>query len=367
MTNSTDGPRPQSDYDALTEQEAVERIRVAREKLGDRLLILGHHYQQDSVIQFADLNGDSYALATKAAKVEGTEFIIFCGVHFMAESADILTPPGQIVILPDLAAGCTMADMANLEQVEQAWEEIHECTDEKVIPITYVNSSADLKNFVGRNGGSVCTSSNARAVIEWAFGQGSKILFFPDQHLGRNTCAAMGIPLDEMLVWEPDVEYGGNTKAQIAQSPVMLWDGYCSVHMGFSEAQAANWRKERPNIQIIVHPECRYEVVQAADYYGSTAHIIKMVSAAEPGSEWAVGTEINLVNRLQTQFPDRFVTSLSPYECLCSTMYRIRPQYLCWAMESLVDGHVVNQISVPDDVAEGARLSLARMIEITQG
>lgn len=353
------------EYVELSDEDAVERIKAVRAQLGTRLLLLGHHYQQDPVIQFADVRGDSYALATEAAKIVDAEYIIFCGVHFMAESADILTGPKQIVILPDMRAGCTMADMADLEQVEMAWDEIKECTDDTVIPVTYMNSAANLKNFVGRNGGAVCTSTNARKIIEWAFEQGQKLLFFPDQHLGRNTCAAMGIPLDEMLVWDPDEIYGGNEPSVVADSPVLLWKGHCSVHMGFAVGHIDYWRKQRPDINILVHPECTHEVVAASDLNGSTSYIIKQVEAGEPGSEWAIGTEIHLVNRLQAEHPDKFVTSLSPFQCLCATMYRIRPQYLLWVMDNLVEGRVVNQISVPDDVAEGAKLSLDRMIEIT--
>lgn len=353
-------------YKNLSDDEASARIKKVRAALGDRLLILGHHYQQEGVIQFADFRGDSYALATEAAKIVDAEYIIFCGVHFMAESADVLTPPDKIVILPDMRAGCTMADMADLEQVELAWEEIAECTDETVIPVTYMNSAANLKNFVGRNGGAVCTSTNARQVIEWAFEQGKKLLFFPDQHLGRNTCARMGIGLDEMLVWDPDELYGGNTKEAVEKSPVLLWKGHCSVHMGFNVGHIHYWREQRPNINIIVHPECRHEVVKESDFDGSTSYIIKKIEAAEPGTEWAIGTEIHLVNRLQAEHPELFVTSLSPFQCLCATMYRIRPQYLLWAMDNLLIDRVVNHIKVPEDVAEGARLSLDRMIEITK-
>ncbi len=365
-----------AEYLALDEEAAVARITAARAALGERLLILGHHYQQDGVIQFADITGDSYALSLKAANITEADYIIFCGVHFMAESADILTPPDKVVILPDMRAGCTMADMADLEQVELAWEEIGECTDETVVPVTYINSAANLKNFVGRNGGAVCTSTNARQIIEWAFEQGAssdpelgegstKLLFFPDQHLGRNTCAAMGVPLDEMIVWDPEKLYGGHDPETVQRARVLLWKGHCSVHMGFNPGHITYWREQRPNINVLVHPECTYEVVSAADEYGSTGHIIKTVEAAPAGSEWAIGTEIHLVNRLKDDHPDKFITSLSPFQCLCATMYRIRPQYLLWVMENLLDGRVVNQVKVPDDVAEGARLSLARMIDIT--
>jgi quinolinate synthase len=349
----------------LDEDEAVARVRALRAQMGERLLILGHHYQQDAVVQFADLRGDSYGLATKAAAIKDAKYIIFCGVHFMAESADILTPPDKVVILPDMRAGCTMADMADLEQVEMAWDEIAECTDETVIPVTYINSAANLKNFVGRKGGAICTSSNAAKIIDWAFQQGTKLFFFPDQHLGRNTCAQMGMSLDEMIVWDPDEIYGGHDPDEVARAKVLLWQGHCSVHMGFTTAHIAYWRKQRPDINIIVHPECTHEVVKAADFSGSTAYIIKTVSEAKPGTEWAIGTEIHLVNRLQAELPDRFVTSVSPFQCLCATMYRIRPQYLLWVLENLVEGRIVNQVKVPDDIAEGARVALQRMLDIT--
>jgi quinolinate synthase len=352
-------------YLAIGEEEAMCRIREIKDELGEKLLILGHHYQQDSVIQFADISGDSYGLATRAAQIDRAEYIVFCGVHFMAESADILTPPDKVVILPDMRAGCTMADMADLEQVEIAWEEISACTQDRVIPVTYINSAASLKDFVGRNGGAVCTSTNARRIIEWAFLEGKKLFFFPDEHLGRNTCAQMGVSLDKMIVWNPDQLNGGHHSEEVDDATVLLWQGHCSVHMGFTPQQVDHWRKQRPKIKIIVHPECTYDVVRASDYSGSTAYIIDEIRAAEPGSEWAIGTEIHLVNRLKEEMPDRFITSLSPFQCLCATMYRIRPQYLLWILENLVEGRIVNQVSVAGDIAEGARIALSRMIEIT--
>jgi quinolinate synthase len=328
------------------------------------LIILGHHYQVDDVLRFADATGDSYALAKAAAATNQAEFVVFAGVHFMAESADILTGPGQKVILPDMRAGCTMADMANLADVELAWDELSSCTSDRVVPITYINSAANLKDFVGRNGGAVCTSSNAAKLVTWALSRGGKLLFFPDQHLGRNTCYDLGIPLDEMLVWDPSMPFGGNEPAAVARARVLLWKGHCSVHQGFSVEQIAHWRRERPGIRIIVHPECSWEVVRAADLSGSTNFILETIRAGAPGSAWAVGTEINLVHRLKEQFDDRFITSLSPFQCLCATMYRIRPAYLLWVLDELAAGRVVNQVSVPASVAEGARISLAKMIEV---
>lgn len=353
-------------YVAMPEATVLEAIAARKAYFGDRLLILGHHYQADDVLGFADLRGDSYKLAVDAAAVNTAETIIFLGVHFMAESADILTTPRQTVILPDLRAGCTMADMADVEDVLLAWEEIAEATPKRVIPITYINSAASLKAFVGREGGAVCTSSNAARVVQWAFSQGEKLLFFPDQHLGRNTCWDLGIPLDQMLVWDPALPFGGHTPEAIDAAPVLLWKGHCSVHQGFRLEHVHYWRQERPDIRIMVHPECSWEVVQAADASGSTAAILKAVRDAEPGSAWAIGTEIHLVNRLRESFPDRFVTSLSPYQCLCATMYRIRPAYLLWMLDLLAKGETPHAIRVPEHVAEPARLSLQRMLDITQ-
>jgi quinolinate synthase len=358
-------PAPGRVYADLAEAEVLERIASRRSELGNRLMILGHHYQVDDVIRFADRTGDSYALAKAAAAERDAEFVIFAGVHFMAESADILTGQGQQVILPDLRAGCTMADMANLDDVELAWDEMAACTADTIVPITYINSAANLKDFVGRRGGAVCTSSNAAKVVSWAFSQGQKLLFFPDQHLGRNTCFALGVPLDEMIVWDPALPNGGHDAETVARARVLLWKGHCSVHMGFSVGQIDHWRAERPDIRIIVHPECTFEVVQAADEAGSTNFIIETIRNSPPGTAWAVGTEINLVHRLRAMMPDRFIASLSPFQCLCATMYRIRPNYLLWVLDELAEGRVVNVVKVPERIAEGARLSLQRMIEIT--
>ena len=358
-------PTPGKAYAELADDEVLARIAERRREFGSRLMILGHHYQVDDVIRFADRTGDSYALAKAAAAETTAEFVIFAGVHFMAESADILTGPGQQVILPDLRAGCTMADMANLDDVELAWDEMAACTTDTIVPITYINSAANLKDFVGRRGGAVCTSSNAAKVVSWAFSQGQKLLFFPDQHLGRNTCFALGVPLDEMIVWDPALPNGGHEPETVARARVLLWKGHCSVHMGFSVGQIAHWRAERPDIRIIVHPECTFEVVQAADEAGSTHFIIETIRNSPPGTAWAVGTEINLVHRLRALMPDRFIASLSPFQCLCATMYRIRPNYLLWVLDELAEGRVVNVVKVPERIAEGARLSLQRMIEIT--
>ena len=358
-------PSPGKAYADLPEAEVLERLAARKAEFGRRLIILGHHYQVDDVIRFADRTGDSYALAKAAAAEKDAEFVVFAGVHFMAESADILTGPQQQVILPDMRAGCTMADMANLDDVELAWDEMMSCTSAVIVPITYINSAANLKDFVGRRGGAVCTSSNAAKVVEWAFRKGEKLLFFPDQHLGRNTCYDLGIPLEQMIVWDPALPFGGHDAATIASARVLLWKGHCSVHQGFSVEQIAHWRAERPDIRIIVHPECTFEVVQAADCAGSTNFIIDTIRNSEPGSAWAVGTEINLVHRLREQMPDRFIASLSPFQCLCATMYRIRPNYLLWVLDELAAGRVVNVVKVPERIAEGAKLALARMIEIT--
>mgnify|MGYP002620533315 FL=1 len=354
-------------YTSLPEEELLRRIAARKVALGDRLLILGHHYQADEVLRFADFRGDSYKLACDAAKVDRASWIIFLGVHFMAESADILTSPDQAVLLPDLRAGCTMADMADRDDVLLAWDEISNCSDEVVVPITYINSAASLKDFVGRHGGAVCTSSNARKVVSWAFERGRKLLFFPDQHLGRNVCYELGIPLEDMLVWDPAERLGGHSEAEVAKAKVLLWKGHCSVHQGFRVEHIDYWRRERPDITVMVHPECSWEVVQRADRSGSTAAILDAVASAAPGSAWAIGTEIHLVKRLQTQYPDRFVTSLSPFQCLCATMYRIRPSYLLWMLDGLAEGVVRHQVAVPPSVAEGARVALQRMIDITSG
>ncbi|MFH7327158.1 quinolinate synthase NadA [Desulfurivibrio sp. C05AmB] len=341
------------------------RILARKAELADRLLILCHHYQQEAVFRHADASGDSLKLARIAAESHDAEFIVFCGVHFMAESADILTSERQQVLLPDLRAGCTMADMVTRPQVEWAWQELAGQIDaERVVPVTYVNSSAAIKALVGEKGGSVCTSSNAEKVLQWALARGERAFFFPDEHLGRNSAAAIGLPADQVLVWRRDQPLGGNTPEQIRRAKVLLWDGYCSVHMMFQAEHVEAWRRRDPAVRIIVHPECRYEVVSRADQYGSTEAIIKAVSESPPGSKWAVGTEINLVRRLQDRHPDKEIHSLSPFQCLCATMYRIKPAYLLWVLDNLAAGRVVNRITVPADIAAAARLALDRMLTI---
>jgi quinolinate synthase len=349
------------------EQEAIERIHAARALLGDEVVILGHHYQRDEVVQFADFQGDSYQLAKEGAQVNA-RYIVFAGVHFMAESADILARPDQVVILPNMRAGCSMADMASLQQVLLAWGELGDALGDdpanQIMPITYMNSAANLKALVGQHGGTVCTSSNAEGALNWAFAQREKVFFFPDQHLGRNTGKQMGIPLEQMVLWNPFKPNGGLTDAQIRQAKIILWQGHCSVHQQFRPPHIDYWRKEHPDINIIVHPECMMEVVDKADYVGSTAKIISTIEAAPAGSKWAIGTEMHLVKRLQASQPDKLVTLLSPFACLCSTMYRISPLDLANVLESLVDGRVINQISVPDDIKRDAKLALDRMLSI---
>jgi quinolinate synthase len=353
----------------LIEQEeaAVERIKQARAILGDDVVILGHHYQRDEVVQFADFRGDSYQLSQEGAQVKA-KYIVFAGVHFMAESADILGRDDQVVILPNMKAGCSMADMANLEQVLTAWAELEDVLmddpENHIMPITYMNSAANLKAFVGEHGGTVCTSSNAEGALNWAFAQREKVFFFPDQHLGRNTGKAMDIPLDQMVLWNPFEPYGGLTDEQILNAKIILWQGHCSVHQQFRPEHVDMWRKHHPDINIIVHPECMMEVVDMADYVGSTSYIIKKVEAAEPGTKWAVGTEVHMVNRLKNENPDKFVSLLSPFSCLCSTMYRISPLDLANVLETLVDGKIINQIVVPDAVKHNAKLALDRMLSI---
>jgi len=352
-------------YRVMPQEELIERCWSAKRRLGQELLILGHHYQQDEVIQFADLRGDSYKLSSEAAKWAECRYIVFCGVHFMAETADILTPPEVVVILPDLAAGCSMADMADLDSVESCWEQLGEVIDlNDILPITYINSSADLKAFCGKLGGLVCTSSNARAALAWGFARRSKILFFPDQHLGRNTARRMGISLDEMCVWDPELPYGGNEPAQLQRCRLILWKGHCSVHQMFKPQHVAWFRKQYPDIKILVHPECMMEVVDQADLVGSTEFIIKTIREAPPGSRWAIGTELHLVNRLKKEHPDKEIHFLSNMVCMCATMYRIDLPHLCWALENLVAGRIVNQIIVREPTRTWARLALERMLEI---
>src|SRR5215468_584343 len=341
-----------------------ERIAAAKAKLGKDVVILGHHYQRDEVVKFADFRGDSLKLSQQAAEVEG-RFIVFCGVHFMAESADILRRDRQIVILPDLSAGCSMADMADIGQVETCWRELGGVLDTtQIIPVTYMNSTAAIKSFTGEHGGSVCTSSNAAAVMKWAFARGEKVLFLPDEHLGRNTGFRMGIPLDEMIVWDPYQDLGGNTEEGIRKARVILWKGYCSVHQRFTPEHVAKVRRENPGIRVIAHPECRFAVAQAADEIGSTEGIIRAVKASPPGTKWAVGTEIHLVNRLSKELEDHKVISLDSSVCVCTTMFRITPLHLLWALENLAEGRVVNQISVDNRARKYARAALDRMLAL---
>ncbi len=355
-------------YLKLSGDELRERIRAARAELGDRLVILGHHYQRDDIIEFADFRGDSFKLAQQAADNSEADYIIFCGVHFMAESADILTTPEQSVILPNLAAGCSMADMAQPEDVYDAWDDLSEVVDtDRVIPITYMNSAASLKAFVGKNGGAVCTSSNATAVLEWAFEQGDQVLFFPDQHLGRNTGKRLGIdPRTQTAVWSPRKALGGLTEQRVTDSKILLWQGHCSVHIRFRIDQIERARQEHPGVRVVVHPECTEPVVAAADADGSTEFIINYVRNGPPGV-YAVGTEINLVHRLNEEVAHEGKTAfcLDPVICPCATMYRIHPAYLAWVTESLVEGRVVNPITMDDETRKWARVALDRMLAIT--
>jgi quinolinate synthase len=357
-------PLPEQ-YLGLSDAEMARRIAAARAKLGNRLVILGHHYQRDEVIKFADYTGDSFRLASQIASRPEADYIVFCGVHFMAESADVLGAPHQQVILPDLAAGCSMADMAEPDQLETCWEELTQMGVRGVVPVTYINSAASIKAFVGERGGTVCTSSNAAATLEWAFERGEKVLFLPDQHLGRNTAYKMGIPLDEMVVWDPNEIFGAVDPDALKRAKMILWKGHCSVHVRFSAAQIATVRKQHPGIRVIVHPEVPWDVVQAADDSGSTEYIIKQVKSSPAGSAWAIGTEVHLVNRLaQEVAPDRTVVSLDQFGCLCSTMFRVSPNHLLWILEELVAGRVHNRIVVPDDQKRWTRVALDRMLSI---
>src|SRR3954451_23787206 len=354
-------------YTNTSPDDRAARIGAAKAALGSRLFILGHHYQRDEVMAWADARGDSFGLSRKAADNSGAEYIVFCGVHFMAESADILTAEHQQVVLPDLNAGCSMADMADLDTVEEAWESLEGIVDvDRLVPITYMNSSAALKAFVGRHGGAVCTSSNARAVITWALERGDKLLFFPDQHLGRNTAYQLGFGAADMRVWNPRLDLGGLDDVDIKDATFLLWKGHCSVHQRFTVDHIRAFRAEHPQGQVVVHPECSHEVVEQADQVGSTDFIIKAVDAAGPGSVIGVATEIHLVQRLVHENPDRTVVSLDPLICPCSTMFRIDAPHLCWVLESLVAGTVVNRITVDADTAEWARVSLQRMLDITE-
>ena len=353
-------------YLGLSDEELDLRIAAARAALGSRLLILGHHYQRDEVIKFADVTGDSFRLSQHCASRPEADYIVFCGVHFMAESADVLSAPGQQVILPDLAAGCSMADMAAIDQLETAWQELDRMGIDAVVPVTYINSSAAIKAFVGERGGIVCTSSNAAATLRWAWERGRHILFLPDQHLGRNTAYKMGVPLDEMVVWDPDEIDGGLEPSEAAAARMILWKGHCSVHTRFTAAQIAMVREQHPGIRVIVHPEVPWDVVQAADDSGSTEYILRQVRQSAPGAVWAVGTEVHLVNRLANEVaPEKTVISLDQLGCLCSTMFRVSPNHLLWVLEGLLDGQVYNRIVVPDEQKHWVRVALGRMLECT--
>jgi quinolinate synthase len=353
-------------YLDASDEELASWIEAAKASLGDRVFILGHHYQRDEVMRWADARGDSYRLSVLAQQRPQAEFIVFCGVHFMAESADILTADHQAVILPDLNAGCSMADMADIDEVTEAWESLADVVDiDRVVPITYMNSSAAIKSFVGEHGGAVCTSTNARAVLEWALAKGDKVLFFPDQHLGRNTGFAMGYDHDDMRVWNPRLDLGGLTEADCKDATLLLWKGHCSVHQRFTPAHVEAFRTEHPDGIVVVHPECAREVCELADQVGSTDFIIRAVEAAPPGSVIGVGTEIHLVSRLDDETPDKTIVSLDPLVCPCSTMFRIDAKHLAWVLESLVDGRVVNRITVDPETASWAKVALERMLEIT--
>jgi quinolinate synthase len=355
-------------YRTLEPDEVARRIAAARARLGSRLVILGHHYQRDEIIRWADFRGDSFKLAQQAASRREADYIVFCGVHFMAESADILGGDHQRVILPNLAAGCSMADMADEAQVQACWRQLDEALGSGgVVPVTYMNSSAALKAFCGERGGIVCTSSNATRVLDWAFARGERVLFFPDEHLGRNTGVKLGIPEDAMVVWDPRRPLGGHSIEALRRARLILWRGWCSVHARFTVAQIEEARRRDPGVTVIVHPECRREVVAAADLDGSTELILETIAAAPAGSRWAVGTEINMVNRLAAEHPDKRIACLDPVICPCSTMYRIHPAYLAWVLEALLDGRIVNEIVVDDRVKAAARVALDRMLSLPAG
>ena len=363
------------EYRTASTQQLADRIRAAKQTLGERVVVLCHFYQRDEVVQFADFVGDSFQLANAARSTPAAEAIVFCGVHFMAETADILAGPPQSVILPNLAAGCSMADMADIDSVEECWQQLADLYGSApdaqgrvpVIPVTYMNSSAALKGFCGDHGGIVCTSSNAATVLAWAFERGQRVLFFPDQHLGRNTAKAMGVPLERMPMWNPRKPLGGNSDVALADARVILWHGFCSVHKRFTVGQIATARAEFPEVTVLVHPECPMEVVDAADAAGSTDFIGKAIAAATDPTTFAIGTEINMVNRLAAQYPQHTIFSLDPVVCPCSTMYRIHPGYLAWVLEALVRGKVLNQITVPEPVAARARIALERMLAAQPG
>jgi len=368
---------PLEAYRKLDDATLASRINEVRQRLGSRVLILGHHYQQDAVIAHADLRGDSYQLSKSAAERTDCEAIVFCGVHFMAETADILVNrPEQMagrngsrvnVVLPDTAAGCSMADMAAIEQVEDAWADLGEIIDTgDITPVTYINSAASLKAFCGRHGGIVCTSSNARAVLEWAFAKTKRVLFFPDQHLGRNTANSMGVPLEQMCVWNPhDPRLGGNDSTTLEKSRVILWQGHCSVHAMFRPEHVATMRENIPDVKVLVHPECALEVVEKSDLAGSTSYIINQIQTAAPGTSWAIGTELHLVRRLEQEHPEQTIRFLSPTVCMCATMYRIDLAHLCWSLEHLESGNPVNVIRVDQDTAHWSVVALERMLDVT--
>ena len=353
-------------YLRIEPDELAARIEEARKVLGERLVVLGHHYQRDEVIQFADHRGDSLKLSQFAASQKSAEYILFCGVHFMAETADILSAPYQQVVLPNLTAGCSMADMAHVDDVLDCWDDLHDVLEDDggIVPITYMNSTAAIKALCGRNNGIVCTSTNATATFRWALERGRRVLFLPDQHLGRNTGLKLGIGLDEMVVWNPFKAMGGHTEDEIRNAKVVLWQGHCSVHTRFTVAQIETARRRHPDVSVVVHPECVMEVVNEADYCGSTEYIIKVIEEAEPGSTWAVGTEISLVNRIAKENPDKTVFCLDSVVCPCSTMYRIHPAYLLWVLDGLNAGVVVNRITVDEETAAEARVALDRMLSV---
>ena len=363
----TSTPFPIQDYALLSDQECDAKIIAAKAKLGKRCVILGHHYQRNEVFKHADFSGDSLKLSRDAAASDA-EYIVFCGVHFMAEVSNILTRPGQITILPDLAAGCSMADMANLSKVKKCWQELGQVidVDNEVTPVTYINSAADLKAFCGEHEGIVCTSSNAQKILEWSFANRPKVLFFPDQHLGRNTGYRMGIPLDQLALWDFNKPMGGLTEEQIKKAKIFLWGGFCSVHQMFKPEQIDNFLAKYPETKVIAHPEAPFEVCQKAEYIGSTTYILKTIRAAEPNTRWLVATELNLVNRLheECKADGKNVHFMSPTLCMCSTMFRTDPQHLAWVMENLAEGHVINQISVPPEEARLAKRALDNMLAI---
>jgi len=361
--DNDDVHKPTISEEELSDEQVLVELKKIKEELKDQVVVLGHHYQQDDVISFADITGDSLQLAREAAKLD-KPYVIFCGVHFMAETADMLTRPDQKVILPDLRAGCSMADMAKRSEIDRAWAFMTKSTKEKIVPVTYINCAATLKAFVGDNGGAICTSSNAEKIIKWALSEGEKLLFFPDQHLGRNTCFKMGIPLEDMVIYNPHMLNGGLTAEQVDKAKVILWYGFCSVHQGFTPEQVKTIKEKDPSMTVIVHPECNFETTQAADDNGSTSYIIEKIAKAPAGSKFAVGTEINLVNRLANIHSDKTIVSLSPYQCLCTTMYRVRPRWLLASFRAIKENKPINIISVPEDIARSSLKALDRMLAI---